>query len=253
MSLEKSKILFWVLLDILIAVAILNVLFFVMPALDGLKGSFAPARTITVSAEGMTTASPDMARISFSVVTTGADPKALSDNNNSKMNAVLQFVAGQGIASSDIATTDYNLSPNYQWDKVYQRNYIIGYTLTQTVQVKVRDLSKVASVLAGLAPLGVNQVGGVEFTFQDPNKFIAIARGDALAKAQQQAGQMAAQAGTSLGAVVNVSESSYTPPPRPMYAAYGMGGAMSVAPVAPTVQPGTQDVTDTVSITYALQ
>jgi uncharacterized protein YggE len=242
-------------LNILSFVGIVFIIFLVvlMSAISGWKSSFAPARTITVSAQGMTTATPDEAEINFSVVTQGANPQTLSDNNNSKMGAVMQFVSSQGIASSDIATTGYDLEPNYQWDKNTNRNFITGYTLTQTVQVKIRDLTKVASVLGGLAPLGVNEIGGVNFTFQDPNKFVAVARGDALTKAADQAGQMAAQAGASLGEVVNINESSYIPGPQPVYAmSAGAGNSLGV-PVAPSISPGTQDVTDSVTVTYELQ
>jgi uncharacterized protein YggE len=228
------------------------VLFFVMPLISRLTASFTPARTISISAQGMTTATPDMAEISFSVVSQGDNPSTLSDNNNSKMSAVLQFVSSQAIASSDIATTDYDLEPNYQYDKNTQRNFITGYTLTQTVEVKIRDLSKVASVLGGLAPLGVNQIGGVDFTFQDPNKFINIARADALTKAQEQASELAAQSGASLGEVVTVNDSPYVPGPRVIYNAASGGAAMSV-PAAPTIEPGTQDVTDQVNVTYELR
>ena len=170
------------------------------------------------------------------------------------MNAVLQFVSSQGIASSDIATTAYDLEPNYQYDKTTQRNFIVGYTLTQTVTVKVHDLTQVAPLLGGLAPLGVNQIGGVNFTFADEEAVIAPARADAFSKAKAKAMEMASQAGTSLGAVLNVSESGTTPPPRPYYnMASGMGGGVSGASVAPNIQPGTQDITDDVTITYALQ
>lgn len=244
---------FWGVLTVFLAVLILFLVGFAMPAVLSWKGSFAPARTITVSAQGMATVTPDEADINFSVVTQGANPQTLSDNNNTKMGAVMQFISSQGIASSDIATTGYNLQPNYQWDKNTSRNYITGYTLTQTVEVKVRDLTKVASALGGLAPLGVNQIGGVNFTFQDPDKFIALARADALTKAASQANQMAAQAGTSVGEVVNINESHYFPGPQPVYAmSAGLGGAMA-APVTPSIAPGTQDVTDTVTITYEIQ
>ncbi len=57
-----------------------------------------PSRTMTVCGEGKTTAAPDLAEISFSVVTQGQNPSTLSDNNNQKMSAVLQFVKSQGIA-----------------------------------------------------------------------------------------------------------------------------------------------------------
>ncbi len=243
--------LFWGFMIALIAVVILFVLGFAMPAATAWERSFAPARTVTVSAEGKTVATPDEADITFSIVTQGQSPSALSDNNNSKMAAVLQFVASQGIASSDVATVGYNLQPNYQWDKNSQRNYITGYTLTQTVRVKIRDLSKVAPVLGGLAPLGVNQIGSVNYTFQNPDAFVAIARTDAMMKAQEEAAQMAAESGAMLGPVVTVSESRYIPVPQPAYQALGMG--MAATAVLPPVTAGTQEVTDNVTVVYGLR
>ena len=168
------------------------------------------------------------------------------------MNAVMQFVSSQGIASSDIATTGYDLEPNYQYDRNSGRNFITGYTLTQTVEVKIKDLTKVAGVLGGLAPLGVNQIGGVNFTFQDQDTFIAAARSDAMNKAKQQAMAMASEAGASLGEVVTVSESSYIPFPQTPYAVSNAMGAVA-APVTPSIQPGSQDVTDSVTVTYELR
>jgi uncharacterized protein len=252
---DGAKKYFWILLDVFIAVAVVAVVFFGLPFLARLTNGFYPARTITVSADGKTTASPDLAELSFSVVSQGKDPQTLSTDNNDKMSAVLQFVESQGITEKDITTTNYDLSPNYQYDKNTQRNFIVGYTLTQTLEVKVRDLSKVASVLGGLTPLGVNQIGSVSFTFDDPEKFLAAARADAFTKAEAKAAQMAAAAGVSLGRVVNVAENNYVPGPRPLYvsanSAMGAGGAEVAS--APSIQPGTQDVTDTVNITYELR
>lgn len=251
---DEAKKYFWILLDVLIAVLAVGAVFFGMPLLQRLANGFYPARTITVTAEGKTTVSPDLAEISFSVLSQGKDPQTLSANNNDKMNAVLQFVKAQGIDDKDLTTTDYNLSPNYQYDRNTQRNFITGYTLTQTVQVKVRDLNKVATVLSGLAPLGVNQIGGVNFTFDDPEKFLAVARADAFVKAEAKAKEMATAAGASLGMVMSVAENNYIPTPRALYmganSAAGLGGVETAS--APTIQPGTQDVTDNVSITYEL-
>ncbi len=249
---ENAKKWFWVVLDVFIAVAVINVVFFVMPMLQKIGDGYYPARILTVSAQGKTTASPDLAEISFSVVTQGQNPSTLSDNNNQKMNAVLQFVKSQNIADADITTTNYDLSPNYQWDKNTQRNYITGYTLTQTVEVKVRDLSKVASVIGGLAPLGVNQIGGITFTFADEEKVLAVARADAFSKALAKAKEMTAEAGVSLGRVISVAENNYIPTPRAMYTSASEASGMGGVAVAPTIQPGTQDITDNVSITYQL-
>lgn len=238
---------------VFVAILIVFLVGYLIPAVGSWSRSFTPARTITVSAQGMTTVTPDEGDISFSVVSQGADPQTLSDDNNTKMSAVIQFVSSEGIASSDIATIAYDLEPNYQWDKTSNKNLIDGYTLTQTVQVKIKDLTKVASVLGGLAPLGVNNISGVNFTFQDPNKFTAIARGLALTNAETQADQMAAQAGAQLGDVITVTESSNVPYPQVYGMASGAAGVPSAMAVAPTIQPGTQNVTDEVTVTYALQ
>ncbi len=250
---EKQKHYFWFLLNVLLVVMILVAVFLGIPFVSAMKSSYVPARTMTVSAEGQTSATPDLAEISFSVVTQGTSPQTLSTNNTSKMNAVLQFVASQGISASDTATTGYDLEPNYQYDTTSQRQYITGYTLTQTVTVKIHDLTKVASVLGGLAPLGVNEIGGVNFTFNDPEAALAPARADGFAKAEAKAQEMASETGVSLGAIINVSESGTTPPPGPIYSMASGGGAAVGEAVPPTIEPGTQDLTDNVTITYALQ
>ncbi|HUC01976.1 MAG TPA: SIMPL domain-containing protein [Candidatus Paceibacterota bacterium] len=248
----EAKHWFWVLLDALIAALILVVLGVGLPVLVQWGASVPPARTVTVTAEGQTTATPDLAEITFSVVSTGQDPQSLTTDNTNKMNTAIQFLQAQNIASSDIATTGYDLEPAYNYDNTSQRNYITGYTLTQTVTVKIHDLSNVATVLGGLAPLGVNQVGGVDFTFNDPNEYLAVARADAMNQAEQKAQQLASEAGVPLGAVINVSENGIIPQPVPMYAMAASAGGVAVNS-APNIQPGSQDITDNVTITYALR
>lgn len=252
---NEPKFWFWVLLDALLATLIIGILGVGLPVAVEYASSVPPARTITVTAEGKTTATPNMAEVTFSVVSQGQNPQTLSSNNTDKMNAVLQFVSSQNIATSDIATTGYNLEPTYNYDTSTQRNFITGYTLTQTVTVKIHDLANVATVLGGLAPLGVNQIGGVDFTFSNSDAFLAVARADAMNKAEIKAQQMAYQAGTSLGEVVNISENSYIPQPVRAYnMAASSGVAVSQMTVStPNIQPGSQDITDNVTITYALR
>lgn len=241
-------------MDAFIAALVIGIMGIGFPVAVRYEASLAPARTVSVSAQGKTTATPDLAEVTFSVVSTGQDPQTLEANNTGKMNAALQFLASQNIATSDIATTGYDLSPAYNYDNTTQSNSITGYTLTQTVTVKIHDLTSVATVLGGLTPLGVNQVGGVTFTFNDPDQFVAVARADAMNKAQAEAVQMASEAGAQLGGVVNISENSYVPQPYPIYNMMASSAMMAPAGVAtaPNIQPGSQDVTDSVTVTYAL-
>lgn len=251
---NESKFWFWVLLDALIAALVIGIVGIGFPAVTRWSASVVPARTITVTAQGMTTATPDLAEITFSVVSQGQSPQTLEANNTGKMNAALQFLTAQNIATSDIATTGYDLEPTYNYGKDGQQGSITGYTLTQTVTVKIHDLANVATVLGGLAPLGVNQIGGVTFTFNDPDEFVAVARADAMNKAEAKAVQMAGQAGAGLGQVVSVSENSYVPQPFPVYnTAMPMAAMAASGASTPNIQPGSQNVTDNVTITYALQ
>jgi len=244
---------FWVILDLLLLACLVEFVVFGTPAIMKYTSSLASNRTMSVSAQGQAFVTPDLAVGNFSVVTQGKNPQDLADANNQKMSAVIQFLKSQGIADKDIQTTAYNLEPNYKYDETTRRNYITGYTLTQTVTVKVRDLNKVASVVGGLTPLGVNQIGGVSFTVEDVEKYLSPARADAFQKAQVKAKEIAAENGVSLGDIISISEYQPGPIPYALSRIYG-GGAVAAEGVAtPTIQPGTQEINDQVTLTYEVR
>ena len=165
---------------------------------------------------------------------------------------MISFVKSQGIEAKDIKTSGYNLSPDYQYDENLRRSFIVGYTITQSVNVKVRDFDKLPKVLSGLTPVGVNQISGISFTVEDPEKFMREARKIAFERAKAKAQSMASQNGVRLGKVVNINEFGGYPPPIPYFGrveALGKGG--DIAP--PTIEPGTEEITVQVSVTYALR
>jgi len=253
-----AKKYFWIFLDVLIAGLIVNVFFFVMPTLDRVGESQAPVRTISVNAEGKTTVKPDIAQFSFSVVTEGPDLEKITSENNKQVADAIKFVKSEGVKSEDIKTTQYNLQPKYEYNKDQRKSYISGYELTQTVFVKIRELDKnlgeVSKILGSLPELGINQISGVSFTVDDPDKFMNEARADAYARAKAKAEFMAKSAGVGLGRVININEYG-SPIVYNSYEKMGLGGAgMIAAPsaVAP-VEPGSEQLTIQVNITYALK
>lgn len=255
---DSLKKYFWMLINVFIAALIVALVFIIMPAIKKASEAAFPTRTINVSAEGKANIVPDVAYTSLSVVSKGADPAEVMEKNNEVMNKVNEAVKGFGIEAKDIKTSNYNLNPDYQWNEVARQNKIIGYTMTQTLTLKIRDLSKVSQVLAAIGPLGVNQVGDVSFGVDDPDKYLAEAREEAIAKAKEKAKLITEKAGARLGNVVNVSEyqngGGY---PMPYYEKMGMGGdAMvrsSIAPIAPSIEPGSQEISLTVNLTYELR
>ncbi len=258
MDSAKSKFYFWVLLDVLVGALIINVVFFVMPAINRFGESLYPVRNLNVSAEGKTTVKPDIAQFSFSVITEGADLEKITSDNNKRIAEVVKYIKGEGISEDDIKTTQYNLQPKYQYIESQKKSYISGYELTQSVFVKVRDLDKnlgkISTILGSLPEMGINQISGVSFTVDDPEEFMAKAREEAFMKAHEKAKAIAKANGISLGRVINASEFQ-NGPIYPYYdKAMGFGGEIArvAAPPAP-LEPGTQEIVVNVNVTYALR
>lgn len=222
--------------------------------LDRTPTTVAPG-TISVTGEGKIAISPDIAEMSFGV-TTGvqATAKAASDKVAKDMEKILAAVKATGVEDKDITTESFYLNPSYDWTDGRQR--LRGYEATQSLRVKVRDLTKVGDVLTAATDNGANQAGGVSFTLEEPEAKKDEARTEAIANAKKKAEALATQLGQTLGDVQSFSESGGGWYPPVMYAAreeaYGVGGGSADA--AKAVMPaGEQDLTVTVNITYELK
>lgn len=217
-----------------------------------------PARNISVSATGKAVAKPDVALLSFSVISEGKDVKTISDQNNEVTGKAIAFLKEKGIEEKDIQTTEYNLSPVYSQQPAYSSvsftPSIVKYSLTQTVRVKIRDFTKTSEILGSLVPMGINKVGQISFGVDDPEVYRAQARAEAIEKAKAKAQVMADQLGISLGGVVSISEYAQDTAYQPMMSSVkGMGGfAESMAP-APAIEAGSQEVVVNANITYEIK
>lgn len=217
-------------------------------------------RSFTVQGEAKIVGVPDVAGFSFDVITEGdMDLAALQIKNAEKMNAALDFVAKQGIDKKDIQTTQYNIQPRYQTvdcvygsGKVCPPAEIVGYTISQSVHVKIRDFTKISGLLSGVVTNGANSVSNLQFAIDDTTTLENTARADAIKKAQEKAQSMAKAGGFSVGRLLEISESNSTPyySPRVMMD-YSM--EKSAGSVAPAIEAGSQEVNITVSLKYEIQ
>lgn len=249
-----TKNIFWILVNIILVVGIIFLVLGLKTALR-FMASLPPARTITVSAEGKTVVSPDIASVNFSVVTEGADPAVLSKENTDKLNKAIAFLKEQEIDSQDIKTAGYNLYPKYEYDEKRGTSSIIGYTLNQTVYIKIRKFEKIGLILGALPKYGVNEISSLNFDIEDPDQYLNTARQEAFAKAYEKAKTMAEQNGAKIKRVVTFSENSGGYPWPIFYAAaekggYGGGGAPTPLP---TIEPGSQEVSIQVTVTYEIK
>lgn len=207
-------------------------------------------RTITISAQGKVTATPDTARMSMSVVSDGKTAQEVQQKNTEAMNKVIAFVKSNGVKDEDVKTTSYNLYPKY--DYIEGRQAAAGYSLNQALEVKIRDIKKAGEIITGAVGAGANQVFGVEFFVDDPEGLKSQARVQALEKARAKAKESAKAAKVRLGKIITFTESGNMPSPiffEKSAGPYGIGGG---APAVDT-QAGSQEITVDVSVIFEIK
>ena len=223
-----------------------------------------PANTISVSADGKVTATPDLATVDVGVMTQAATATDAKNQNDAKVNKVIAFVKQQGIADADIKTQQLNLYPQQSYGGVMVPGgvpttpKITGYQANQTVEIKVRGVDKdqtaLEKILDGAVNNGANEVDGVNFSFANPDALQQQAQETAIANAKVKAQALAKAAGLTLGKVVSVSETNSAfpgPVPYAVNSAMGLGGAAKS--VAPDIQPGSQDVSESMTVTFEVK
>lgn len=206
---------------------------------------------LDVSATGKTMRTPDLATIDAGVVTQGATAAAALSDNSTRMAKVLAALKSAGVESRDIATSTVRLSPQYRYAD-NQPPAITGYQATNTVSVKFHDIKKAGGILDALVAQGANQIDGPNLSLANPDAALDEARADAVARAKARAELYAKAAGLTVSRIVSIDENGENagaPPPRPM-----MFARAAAAPQADTaIEPGTTDVTVTLSVRFLLK
>ncbi|MDE2099727.1 MAG: SIMPL domain-containing protein [Patescibacteria group bacterium] len=212
-------------------------------------------RTFSASGNGEVVAIPDVAQMTVSVVTQGGkDIASIQSQNTTKANAIISFLKSQGVESKDIQTQAYNLEPRYTYYNCGSGSTscppptISGYTITQSIQVKIRDFTKIGGVVSGVVQNGANSISQLSFTVDNPSKYEDQARSEAISKAEARAQAIASESGFKLGKLVSVDVTvNNQPTPVPVY---GMGVLNAAA--SPNIEPGSQKVSVTATLKYEI-
>lgn len=215
--------------------------------------------TVIISGEGEVFATPDTAEFTFSLIEEGATTKIVKDAVAGKADAILQILKEKGIEDKDVKTTMYSLQPKYEWvqDKcvtVYScpgRSVQKGFTLTQSVQVKARDLDVAGEILGAISDAGATSVSDLAFTVYDDKALKDQAREGAIADARARAQKLAEALGVRLGRVVEFSEATDGYAPLPFLA--GRDEASMKMEALPAVLPtGENRISSNVTIVYEI-
>jgi uncharacterized protein YggE len=206
-----------------------------------------PPPAISVTGEATVSAAPDQAQVDGGVSSDAKTAREASDANNTAMAKVLLALKGAGIDEKDFQTARLSLQPKYAPDRAGPST-VVGYRASNRVTIKVRDVTKVASVIDLLVGAGANEIGGINFVVTQASKLLDDARGQAIADARRKAEIYAKAAGVTLGAPLDISEQGSA---APMFRAGKMvaGGMAAAAPVA----QGEETLSVTVSVSWAIK
>jgi uncharacterized protein len=207
-------------------------------------------RLLTVSGSGEVKAAPDRAELSTGVVTRERSAAAALAGNARAMHTVFDTLKRAGVPEKDIQTSSFQVSPQYSAEKpgTNAPRRIVGYEVSNTVNVTVEGLDKLGPTIDALVAAGSNQIDGPTFSIADPKPLLAKARDEAVKDAVARAEAYARAAGVTLGPIISIYEGGGEPTNRPVGRVAGMFKSVEPTPIA----AGEESIAASVSIGWEI-
>lgn len=205
---------------------------------------------LDVNSTGEVARVPDLAIISAGVVTKSPTAGGALQQAATRMQRVRAALKSAGVDDRDVQTSSISLNPEYRYEN-NQTPQLTGYTASNQVTVRFRDIANAGKILDALVAQGANQINGPTLTIDKPEAAIDEARAKAVASGRARAELYARSLGLKVARVVSVSESGgnyQVPPPMPMM----MTGARMEAAQS-KIDPGEQRLQVTLAMTFELQ
>ena len=204
---------------------------------------------IDISAVGEVSRVPDLAIISAGVATRSASATGAIGENAARMERVRAALKRAGIADRDIQTSNISLNPEYRYQE-NQPPQLVGYSASNQVNIRFRDIRNTGRILDALVAEGANQINGPTLTIDKPETALDEARVKALAAGRARAELYARALGMRIVKLLSVSESTNYSGPRPMAMMRAeAGGAVADS----KIDPGEQQLQVALAMSFELQ
>ena len=208
-------------------------------------------KTVQVSGTGIVAGTPDVVVLSIGVSVERDTVKQARTEAAEAMAGMIESLKGNGLLDPDIQTQHFSIYQQYDYSK--GRREFRGYSVTNTVSAKIRDLDTVGNVIDDAAEAGGDlvEINSIQFTIDDTTKLKMQARVAAMQAAQAKAQTLATEGGVKLGKPISISESGDFYVPQPFNLDFARGEAASVADTP--IQSGQLQITVTVNVTYEIE
>jgi uncharacterized protein YggE len=226
-------------------IVLLALLLLVASAISGIaqppfgRSAATADKTITVTGTGVVTSVPDRATFTFTVETRAKTATSVLAQNNDAATAVIAAVKGTGVPAASIQTSQVSLMPQLSQDGTT----VIGYVASNTVSVKT-DIGKSGKLVDAAVNAGATGFGGPMLSRSDEDALYRDALKKAVDDSKTKAQALAEAAGLKLGGVQSVTEGSSSGPSIPMTSKLADSSSLPV-------EPGTQEIQATATVTYS--
>jgi uncharacterized protein YggE len=203
-------------------------------------------KSINIMGDGEVNATPDIAYLFLGVTTDKSTTTEALKANSTAMSNIMVAIKKEGIKDEDIKTSSYSLSPKYEYDKATEKSILVGYTVSNTLNVTVKDISKVGQIIDTAVASGANISNGVSFGISDYGKYYNMALVNALSNAQGKAQAIANSLNIKLTTPAKITEnSSGIPNNYPIATTAKLESADSTS-----IQAGTYKVKANINLVY---
>ncbi len=220
------------------------------------------SNTITVSGEGKVDRAPDTAKVSFTIMDEQKDLKSAQNNVSTKVDAVTKSLKALDIDEKHIKTDSYDSYPQYDYVNTIRcittpcpgnsTPVLRGYQVSHNITISIKNLESVPAVLGALGDVGVTNISGPRFGFEDDKEIAREARDLAIKDARKEADKLAGSLGVHIVRIVSFSEGA-NGMPVPMYATRDAMMGTEKAGAVPSIPVGEQNITSNVTIVYEIQ
>lgn len=239
--------------------------FFIIKIINEIKSSrnVSSFNNIYIEGKGEVKTIPDIATLSINVSKEGVTAKEAQNLLNESVTKAVEYFKTQQIEDKDIKSEYGGLNPKYSYEKEVCYTYpcpvkepkIIGYTATQSISVRIREVDNANILRTGLADLGITNISGPTFSIDDEDIYKEKAQALAIADAKEKAEILAKELGVKLGDIISFSEGVEDD----CFGGCGYesmmmdSAAKSVSAPAPTLPKGENTITSKVTITYEIK
>lgn len=180
--------------------------------------------TITINGEGNVNLEPNIATFTVNINTTAKTAKEAASKNSEQTNKTINILKSiipekKSDANKAISTQDYNLSPEYKWNKEKQQQELTGFTASNTLLVKTKNLSELGTILDKTISSGITELNNLSFAYDNPEEAYKQALDLAIANAKERADIIATASDIQIEGIQDItviSTNQITPSRIPM-------------------------------------